>query len=571
MRLIASVLVALAGCIAEEPLDVEASTQNLRTGVSDEGEVLVGADVLVTDASGAAVPCGVGKLSVDLSVSFDDGASFEVVPSDSFHVACADKGTDLAVVLDNSASLDDDLPLLRTAAMEAVDHILDDGGRVSLVRVSTEASVLSPLTNDRAELQASVDGLRKTSGWTALYDGVRMANETLGGALVKANEADRYHSAASFCAASDKMGILLFTDGQENNSSHQMLWSDDHPGDGYDTQFDDLLNLRVRGVTTPVYAVTLSDKVRAADMTGLASETGGRHQRIKSLEQLSSVFGTISDYTGSTHQICGAIESSRCGPAILRVTHRWKHRGETIEGTREQIVNIPCGVREPSRVVTILLSMSNPGIPREVAGKLAAQALEWASPVDHPRVLVVRDDNHHDEFAEDPLYVRDVLAELGYDVDFVDEPASGLTAKMLKGYDAVWFSNPGYPMDSESSKLVLLDFSASGGGVVMQGDDMAQSWGLSFDVEPLTHLTYVDNGTSYCGVNIDNNRGQSYLVEIAGEGHPVVAGLTGVTFEYGDDIDASMPRGEGVDVLAWATVSGLADCEPKPVIVAFTP
>ena len=51
VRLIASVLVALAGCIAEEPLDVEASTQNLRTGVSDEGEVLVGADVLVTGRS----------------------------------------------------------------------------------------------------------------------------------------------------------------------------------------------------------------------------------------------------------------------------------------------------------------------------------------------------------------------------------------------------------------------------------------------------------------------------------------------------------------------------------------
>ena len=147
--------------------------------------------------------------------------------------------------------------------------------------------------------------------------------------------------------------------------------------------------------------------------------------------------------------------------------------------------------------------------------------------------------------------------------------------KDLEGYDVVWFSNPGYPMDDIKSFNALLQFSDAGGGVVMQGDDMSWSHGHSFSTEPLTQLKHVDNGTEYCGQTIDNGRG-SYNVSLGDLPHPILAGLEGQTFRYMDDIDtatlAATPAGGTSEVLAWATVPGRHEpCGYKPVIVAYTP
>ncbi|MCA9582876.1 MAG: VWA domain-containing protein, partial [Myxococcales bacterium] len=525
------------------------------------------------DRNGDPVPCDVGRFKVDVSISFDgpDG-EFTPVKGDSLHVECTEGGrSDLAFVMDNSGSLGDFVPDLKSAADNAMGGVVKDGGRASFVRVSTDANVGLELTDDREALSGQIDGMYVDGGWTALYDGIRMGNETLGGAIAPVDVA-AYRNESTFCSASRKIGILAFTDGRENNSAHQNLRNDDYPGDGLDTNFEDLKNLRVDGITTPIYTVGLGSEPDHESLEELASYTGGRHMAIREPKDLNRVFGLVADYVQSTHQLCGTIEADRCGAATVRVKHSYKNGKLSAKGFQEININVPCEVTTPSRVVTILMTMSNPGIDRAVAAQLASQSLDWASPVEMPRVLVVRDDNHHNEYKNDPVFVRDVLVEdLGYEAVLMEEPATGLTPKMLEGFDAVWFSNPGYPIDDEGSKSALLAFSAEGGGVVVQGDDMGQSWGLGFSMVPLTHLDFVDNGTSYCGKNIDNNGGGRYVVEIAGGDHPVTAGLGGVTFEYGDDIDTTLPRGEGEEVLAWATVKGASNCNPKPVIVAFTP
>jgi hypothetical protein len=53
--------------------------------------------------------------------------------------------------------------------------------------------------------------------------------------------------------------------------------------------------------------------------------------------------------------------------------------------------------------------------------------------------------------------------------------------------------------------------------------------------------------------------------------HPILTGLRGVTFEYGNDIDSTLPLGRGEQVLAWASYE-TADCAVRiPVVVALDP
>lgn len=260
----------------------------------------------------------------------------------------------------------------------------------------------------------------------------------------------------------------------------------------------------------------------------------------------------------------------------MKVDYDWKRGSDVLHGSYDYETNVECADKPKGRVVTVLLTFSNPGISRAVVDRLARQTVAWAAPVDAPRVLVVQDDNHHNEFVDDSEYVHQVLQGLGYVATFLQETATGLTAKDVTGYDLVWFSNPGYPMDSKTTFDTLLAFSAAGGGVVLQGDDMAYSWGENFSMSPLTHVDFGDNGTSACGVSIDNNAGNgSYRVTFEEGTHPIVSGLSGQTFLYGDDIDRSTPRHEGESVLATAVPVdplGAPLCvDTRPVIVAFDP
>lgn len=228
---------------------------------------------------------------------------------------------------------------------------------------------------------------------------------------------------------------------------------------------------------------------------------------------------------------------------------------------------------ESHRIVGIVLQMTNPDVPRQKAKRLARNAMRWVTR-DHPcpglKVLVVRDDNNQGEFAEDVTAVRDWLREAGYDVTFREEPHDGLRWRHVKHYDAVWFSNPGFPIDDAKTIETLEAFVAQGGGLVMSGDDL--SWGANnlVSTEGLVHLENHSNGTRTCGVLTDNNRGESYKVSLENQPHPVLSGLEGHSFLYANDIDHSSPMGLGEEVLAWAELDPALQCEcdvHTPVIV----
>lgn len=565
-------LALLAGCSKPPPEGVSSSVQEVQTGTSPEGDALIGMDVLVTDDQGQPLSCvnGTVTMTVEISRNGMDGP-WVLVDQGSQVATCVPSGNgDLALVVDNSGSQDGDLPIIQDGARRALHRIVDDGGRMSLVRVSTNADKKSELVNDTAALDTAIDGLYINKGWTSLWDGVRMANETLGVAQGDGIELVTETDASSFCANARKQGIVLFTDGAENNSANQKLATEAYPGDGIDTSFDDLLSLRVGGSKTPVYAIGLGDNIDAGALSQLATSTGGRFIALDDISDVDDMLDTVSQYFGSTHRVCAEVPSHLCGSLEVRVTHELRGEAGVTRTESMHHLEVPCDTRAKGRVATILLTMTASETTAEERDQLMANAINWASPVDAPRVLFVLDDFHHGEFADDTQELYEAFATAGYDASYLQEPEQGIKASDLAGFDVVWFSNPGYPMDDKASFNALLEFSKNGGGVVLQGDDMTWSYGDAFPTTPLTHLRHVENGTSACGVGIDNGKGGRYRVTLNSETHPVIAGLEGHTFLYGDDIDKSVQL-DNTEVVAWATVEGKSSCEKRPVITAFTP
>lgn len=580
-------LIALSGaflsaaCGADpEAAPIGSMTQAIRAGAGEAGNVFVGADLLVTESSGEAIPCGVGEVEFRVEVSRNGAQGpYELVDSGRVHRTCTSPSQgQLALVLDNSQSLDDELPILESAALRVADTVIDNGGSVSLTRVSTNATVLSPLSSDREAVRGAIEGMFVSNGWTALYDGIRMANETMGESSGPGH-GRRFGDAGTFCAEGSSRSIVVFTDGAENNSRHQEHWSSDYPGDGVNTSLGDLLQLNVAATSTPVYTVGLGPEADHKVLGGLAEASGGRHVALDDPGDIEDVLAMLAEYGQSTHRVCTQLPDHVCGSLDVKVSHRFenkgkgKSKGNVVEGSTVQHIELPCPARAAGRVATVLLTLDASDLAPDTVRRLLAQTVNWVSPVDAPRVLFVRDDFHHDEFAYDTGKLYQTLVAAGYSASLMDEPSLGLSLADLEGYDVVWFSNPGHPIDDIATFHALLQFSEAGGGVVMQGDDISWSHGHSFPIDRLTQLSHVDNGTKYCGRTIDNGRG-AYEVAVVSGTHPIVAGLGGQRFSYSDDIDTTMLLAESSDqteVLAWATVKGQESCGQKPVIVAYTP
>ncbi len=565
-------LALLAGCSKPPPEGVATTVQEVQTGTSPEGEALIGMDVLVTDGDGHPLSCvdGAVTMTVEISRNGLDGPWVLVDQSTQVSTCVPSGNGDLALVVDNSGSQEGDLPVIQEGARRVVNRIVGDGGRMSLTRVSTNAEKKSELVSEGTALDGAIDELFINKGWTSLWDGVRMGNETLGAAQGDGIDLVTQPNAAEFCTTARKQGIVLFTDGAENNSKNQHLMTDSYPGDGIDTTLDDLLALRVGGSRTPVYAIGLGDNIDAPALSKLATSTGGRFLALDDIEDVDDMLDTVSQYFGSTHRVCTAVPSHLCGDLEVRVTHELHTETGVIRNESMHHLEVPCDTRAKGRVATILLTMTATEQDPSARDQLMANAINWASPVDAPRVLFVLDDFNHGEFADDTQALYESLSTSGYDASYLQETGSGIKASDLAGYDVVWFSNPGYPIDDKDSFNALLEFSKNGGGVVLQGDDMTWSYGNAFPTTPLTHLRHVENGTSACGVGIDNLKGGRYRVTMNSETHPVIEGLEGASFLYGDDIDKSVAL-DGTEVVAWATVEGKASCEKRPVITAFTP
>ena len=224
------------------------------------------------------------------------------------------------------------------------------------------------------------------------------------------------------------------------------------------------------------------------------------------------------------------------------------------------------------RVVTILLTLNDMYLDPGTSAQLLVNTVEWVTPagIGSPEVLVIRDDNHSGEHPEDSEHIRDTLIAAGYAAHLIDEPGNGITQQDLAGYEVAILSNPGHSPDDLSTLQALYQFSVQGFGLIFQGDDMAAFDDGSFSMQSLTRLAFIDNGTEYHGYHIDNDNGDLYAVELPNDSHPILDGIAGHTFLYGDDIDTTAPAHVNEEILGWATVDGTNGIPTKPVIAAYS-
>ena len=301
-----------------------------------------------------------------------------------------------------------------------------------------------------------------------------------------------------------------------------------------------------------------------------------------------------------TWESCARLATNRPGDYTFRATvYDLDGSGERIESilanqddpadapkatSSNDVLNFPVysGVACQGRTATMLMAMSNSPGPSDagLAEPFIRQTAAWAAPISQSvdnRVLYVLDNSADDEHIGDDTFVIDALQREEVDnrfpnVDRIDEPAEGITMSAVEGYDLVWFANPGLPLDDATTYDTLQQFLQEGGGVIMQGDDMAgppidEERSLSF----FTGLEWIDNGTTTCGDTTDGNVGNNYTVTYSQEPVSALEGLRGQSFEYGNDIDHTAQVGQGERILATATYQSGECQETYPAAVAFSP
>jgi Mg-chelatase subunit ChlD len=179
---------------------------------------------------------------------------------------------DVMIVADNSGSTRDELTEVKDALHHMAHVILtrEPPDRVGLIRVSTVATVLAQPSTELAPIDTAIDGMFVTNGWTALWDGVRLGRDTLAASQIE-------QSPTGECYPARAPSVLVYTDGQENNSADEHMTSYSDESDGIDTTFDDLTQLTVDGTPVAIYTVAIGSDADRAGLAALADATGGRH------------------------------------------------------------------------------------------------------------------------------------------------------------------------------------------------------------------------------------------------------------------------------------------------------
>ena len=237
---------------------------------------------------------------------------------------------DAVVVADNSGSEANYIEEIRSG-VEGFSHVIlsrKQPDRVGLVRVSTNATVLSELTTDETDLEDSISGMFVNEGWTALWDGIRLGNDVLQtGAVLQSDN--------HICIDPAYRSIVVFTDGQDNNSGDEEQSSS--AGDGVDTTLDGLFDLTIHGQETAVYTIGVGNDVDEDALIALSEETGGSYRHIDNYGGLIGALNSMA--TTLTEQVPLCFTRSSCDHDTARIQFDFIHQGQLVQRTFD--VNLP--------------------------------------------------------------------------------------------------------------------------------------------------------------------------------------------------------------------------------------
>lgn len=514
------------------------------------------------DRQGRSIPCRDMQLQVQVEYAVGglDGV-FQKLPSNLVQVSCDDNTPfSVGIVVDNSGSQKEALEEIKKGAQLLADDVIAAGGQVSLTRVSTQASSLVGLTNDAQAFSEALTKTKVNRGWTALYDGIRLASEGLGAQAIEESE-----QGSMSCRRSKRTAIAVFTDGADNNSSDEKHGED---SDGINTSIADLMQTEHLGSKVPVYTIGMGDKVNGEILNALANETGGMYLSIDNHHVVGQAFERISNSLQESVEVCADLPT-HCGPLGVKVTYTYQNGQETITKQESYETKVSCPAPAPKgRIVTVMMALSEPTVPENVRNQLVAQSMNWVAEHHDKRVLLVRDDYHHNEHTGEVEVLKGALEAAGYTVDTLKEPRYGLRTRDLDSYSLVWFTNPGYPVDDAQTVATLHGHLGRGGGLVLSGDDISRAAWRGFRMSSLTGVKYSNNGVITCGVRTDNNRGYGYALHSSNVTHPVSTNLDLQGVVYQNDIDHTKAKSPETEVLVWGRVRANG-CELNtPVVIA---
>jgi len=203
----------------------------------------------------------------------------------------------LSLLLDSSASMEDKLPTLQTAAANFVKR-LKSNDLAQVIDFDSRVEIRQGFTSNQNQLQAAIQQT-SAGGSTSLYNAIYISLKEL--AKMKAGGDDDVR----------RQALVLFSDGEDTSSL---------------ISFDEVLELAKRSETA-IFTIAL----RGADtqskgfheaefvMRQLAQETGGRSFFPAKLDDLNGVYAEIADELASQYTLGYSSKNAKRDGAYRRI------------------------------------------------------------------------------------------------------------------------------------------------------------------------------------------------------------------------------------------------------------
>ena len=248
---------------------------------------------------------------VSLNVTVVDGAAHYVTDLDQNDFSVFEDGVKqdvtfftrrqqqiaMSMLLDSSASMEDKLQTLQTAAVNFVKR-LKPADLAQIIDFDSSVQIRQGFTSNQGDLESAI--LQTAAGGsTSLHNAIYISLKELRKIRVQAEEDVR------------RQALIVFSDGEDTSSL---------------VSFDEVLDLAKRSETA-IYTIALrgtdsnSRGFREAEfvMRQLASETGGRSFFPSKIQELDAVYGQIADELASQYTIGYTSKNSKTDGAFRRV------------------------------------------------------------------------------------------------------------------------------------------------------------------------------------------------------------------------------------------------------------
>ncbi len=298
-------LAAAAGCVLLGTVASGQNTQPAQPGQSPSfraGVDIVSLNVTVNEGTRYVTDLAEADFQI-----FEDG-----VRQDVTFFSRREQPVALSLLLDSSASMEDKLPTLQTAASNFVKR-LKPNDIAQVIDFDNRVDVTQVFTGSQPELLKAID-LLAAGGSTSLHNAIYIALKELKKVRAVTEQDIR------------RQALVVFSDGEDTSSL---------------VSFDEVLDLAKRSETS-IYAITRRGtdaqnkgfKEAEFVMRTLALETGGRSFFPAKIEDLNGVYSQIADELASQYTIGYTSKNPRRDGAWRRIDVRVTRPNATARAKR---------------------------------------------------------------------------------------------------------------------------------------------------------------------------------------------------------------------------------------------